>query len=122
MDVLDLLLNADNPKLPEQEIKIKRLSKEIGKDVLFKIKALKYDRVEEIKKLHSERDMNVHILLAGVISPNLKSEELRAKYNAPTAADTIKALLLPGEIEDISRAIEKLSGFRTTNIEEVKKK
>jgi hypothetical protein len=31
-------------------------------------------------------------------------------------------MLLPGEIEDISRAVELLSGYRATTIEEIKKK
>jgi hypothetical protein len=31
-------------------------------------------------------------------------------------------MLLPGEIEDLSRTIEKLSGYRTDTIEEIKKK
>ena len=34
----------------------------------------------------------------------------------------LKKMLLPGEIEDISKAIEKLSGYRTNTIEEIKKK
>ena len=66
--------------------------------------------------------MSVHIVLAGVISPDLKSEELKKKYNAVTPVELVKNMLLPGEIEDISREIEKLSGYRTTTIEEIKKK
>ena len=31
-----------------------------------------------------------------------------------------KAILLPGEIEDLSRAVEKLCGYRRTTIEEIK--
>lgn len=122
MDTLELLLKASPANLPEKEVKLKRLSKDCGGDVIFKLKALTYNRVAEIKDLHAGNDMEVHILLAGVISPNLKSEELKQKYNAITPVEMVKAMLLPGEIEDISREIEKLSGYRTATVEEVKKK
>ena len=67
-------------------------------------------------------DMNVHILLAGVIDPDLKTKDLMEKYKAATPAELVKKMLLPGEIEDISRAVEQLSGYRTNTIEEIKKK
>lgn len=121
MDTLDLLLKI-NPKLPEKEIKLKRLSKECGEDVIFSLRALTYNRVAELKEAHANTDLEVHIMLAGVVSPDLKSEELKRKYNAATPAEMIKNMLLPGEIEDISREIEKLSGYRLTTVEEIKKK
>ena len=120
MDALELLLNSERPNMPEKEIKLKRLSKACGGDVIFRLRALSYNRVAELQKADS--DMNVHIILAGVVSPDLKSEELKKKYNAVTPAEMIKAMLLPGEIEDISREIEKLSGYRAATVEEVKKK
>lgn len=122
MDTLDLLLKAEVPKMPEKEIKLKRLSKICGGDVIFKLRGLSYNKVAEIKECHNDGDMSVHIVLAGVISPDLKSEELKKKYNAVTPVELVKNMLLPGEIEDISREIEKLSGYRTTTIEEIKKK
>lgn len=122
MDTLELLLQSDRPNLPEKEVKLKRLSKECGGDVIFKLKALSYNRVADIKNIHADSDMSVHILLAGVISPDLKSEALKQKYNAATPAEMVKVMLLPGEIEDLSREVEKLSGYRTTTVEEVKKK
>ena len=122
MNTLELLLKADRPNMPEKEIKLKRLSKACGGDVIFKLRALSYNRVAEIKDSHTGKDMDVHIILAGVTSPDLKSEDLKQKYNAVTPAEMVKTMLLPGEIEDISREIEKLSGFRIATIEEVKKK
>lgn len=125
MDTLEILLNSERKNMPEKDVKIKRLSKECGKDVLFRLRALDYNRVTEIKSNISDNDMNIHIILAGVVSPNLKSNELLEKYNAATPAELFKCdkpLLLPGEIEDISREIEKLSGYRIANIEEIKKK
>lgn len=122
MDTLELLLKGDKRLLPEKEIKIKRLSKECGGDVIFKLRALSYNSVADIKSSHADRDMDVHIILAGVISPDLKSEALKSKYNAITPAELVKNMLLAGEVEDISREIEKLSGYRVATVEEVKKK
>ena len=65
-------------------------------------------------------DTSVHILLAGCAQPNLKDRSLAEKYGGATPAETVKAMLLPGEIEDLSRAVERLCGYRGATIEEVK--
>jgi hypothetical protein len=121
MNALDLLLRAEIPDLPEKEFKLKRLSTICGEPVIFKLKALPYNRAAEITKTQND-DMNVHIVLAGTIEPNLKDAELLSKFNAITPAELVKKMLLPGEIEDLSRAIERLSGYRTETMEEIKKK
>lgn len=118
---LDLLLRMDIPNLPEKEYKITRLSTICGAPVVFKLQALPYSRAAEITRAQKD-DTDVHIILAGVVEPNLKSAELMTKYNAVTPAETIKKMLLPGEIIDVSRAVERLSGYRTDTIEEIKKK
>lgn len=120
-DILDLLLKMDVSDLPEKEYKVKRLSGLCGAPVIFKLQALPYNRANEISRAQKE-DMEVHILLAGVIEPNLKASELMSKYNAATPAEMVKKMLLPGEIIDISRAVERLSGYRIDTIEEIKKK
>lgn len=120
-NTLDLLLKMDPPDLPEKEYKLKRLSGICGSPVVFKLRALPYSRAAEITRAQKD-DIEVHILLAGVAEPNLKSPELMARYNAATPAEMVKKMLLPGEIIDISRAVERLSGYRTDTIEEIKKK
>ena len=65
-----------------------------------------------------ERDVEVHILLAGC--GELRDEGLRAKFGGATPAETVKAMLLPGEIADLSRAVERLSGYRQNTIREIK--
>lgn len=119
-NVLELLMGLPSQKLPEKQVKIKRLSKECGADVVFSLRALPYSRVAEIKEAVSG-DMSVDIILAGVTAPNLRDRGLLEKYHAPTPAELVKTLLLPGEIEDISREVEKLSGYRAATVEEVKK-
>ena len=48
------------------------------------------------------------------------NRQLAEKYGGATPAETVKAMLLPGEIADLAIAVEKLSGYRRTTIEEVK--
>ena len=121
--ILDLLLKPQIPnvlrQLPTKEYKLKRLSELCGQDVLFQLKALPYGRVAELRENESA-DLNVQILLAGVVSPNLKDPALQDKFGGATPAETVKAMLLPGEIEELSRAVEKLCGYRMTTVEEIK--
>jgi hypothetical protein len=121
MGTLDLLLKAEIPDLPEKEVKLKRMSAICGEPVIFKIKALPYNRATDLIKNQPE-DINVHIVLGGTVEPNLKDKDLLTKYRAETPAELIKKMLLPGEIEDLSREIEKLSGYRKVTLEEIKKK
>lgn len=123
ISILDLLLKPQIPnvlrQLPTKEYKLKRLSELCGQDVLFQLKALPYGRVAELRENESA-DLNVQILLAGVVSPNLKDPALQDKFGGATPAETVKAMLLPGEIEELSRAVEKLCGYRMTTVEEIK--
>ena len=120
--LLDLLLRSDAPdmlrQLPEKSFEVKRLSKIAGKPAVFRLRGLPYGRVQELRRL--EEDVEVHIILAGCLDPDLRSPALMERYKAPTPAEAVKSLLLPGEIEDLSREIERLCGFRAWTIKEVK--
>ena len=122
-DILALLLRPELPNvqkdLPTARYKMKRLSRLVGADVVFQLKGLPYGKVQRIRESVSE-DTNVQILLAGCVEPDWKAPELREKYGGATPAETVKAALLPGEIEELSRAIERLCGYRMATIEEVK--
>ena len=122
-DLLALLLRPELPnvqkELPTARYKMKRLSRLVGADVVFQLKGLPYGKVQRIRESVSE-DTNVQILLAGCVEPDWKAPELREKYGGATPAETVKAALLPGEIEELSRAIERLCGYRMATIEEVK--
>ena len=74
--------------------------------------------MQEMKRLTDESD--IQILLAGCVEPDLKAPALQEKFKGVTPAETIKALLLPGEIADLSAAVEQLTGYRRNTIREVK--
>lgn len=116
--VLDILLDMNIPDPQKKRVKLKRLSQVCGEDVWFTVKELGYSRVAEIKK---NEDVEIHALLAGVVEPNFKDKALLEKFHAVTPAELIKKMLQPGEIEDLSIQIEKLSGYRKLTIEEVQK-
>lgn len=120
--VLELLLGGKIPNvekdLPTAEYKVDRLSAAAGCDVVFKLKALPYGKVHDLERF--TQDVDINILLAGCVEPDLKDERLKEKFGGVTPAETVKRMLLPGEITDLSQAIEKLSGYRRMTITEVK--
>lgn len=119
-NTMELLLAMELPQPQSQDYRIKRLSKICGQDVVFTLNQLTYNRVEQLRQLEHESD--IHIVLAGVSKPDLRSPALMDKYGAATPAELVKKLLLPGEIEDLKRAIERLCGYRQLTIEQIKKK
>lgn len=120
--LLDLLLRPEVPdvsqNLPTKQVKVKRLSELVGEDVVFTLRALPYGRVEDMKR--AEGDTAIPILLSGLVDPDPKDKDLQARFGGATPGETLKRLLLPGEIEDLSREVEKLSGYRAVTIEEIK--
>lgn len=118
---LDMMLRPETPnvlkELPHAEYELKRLSELLGEPVRVQLHGLPYGKVQELKE--TERDREVMILLAGC--PELKDPALTAKFGGATPAETVKAMLLPGEIADLSMAVERLSGYRRNTIKEIKK-
>ena len=114
-DALQILLSREK-QLPvkEKEVLLKRL------DIVLTLRSLSYSRVQEIKKIDS--DIQIHEILAGVKDPDLKNQALIDHYGAGTPAELVKIMFSPGEIEEICREIDKLSGYRQVTLEAVKKK
>ena len=119
-DTLDLLLKSDFKNVQDKKIKVKRLSTRENPCILS-VKSLGYNKVADIRAIKGD-ETDIHIVLAGVTDPDFKNQALLDKYEAPTPSELVKKIFLPGEIEDIAREIEKLSGYRTNTIEELKKK
>lgn len=117
---LDMMLRSDIPavqkELPRAQYEVKRLSRLVGEPVILELQGLPYNKAQELKEI--ETDQEVMILLAGC--PDLKVPELKEKFGGVTPAETVKAMLLPGEIADLSRAVERLTGYRQMTIREVK--
>lgn len=123
VDLVSLLLRPELPNVQEQlptaQYRVKRLCELTGKEVVFTLRALPYGKVQRIRETMSG-DTNISILLAGCVDPDLKNSALQEKYGGATPEEMVKGMLLPGEIEDLARAVERLCGYRRLTIEEVK--
>ena len=122
-DLVSLLLRPELPNvqkdLPTARYNVKRLSEAVGEDVVFTLRGLPYGKVQKLRESTAD-DVPVRILLQGCVDPDLKDPMLKERFGGATPAETVKAMLLPGEIEDLSRAVERLCGYRRPTIEEVK--
>lgn len=122
-DLVSLLLRPELPNvqkdLPTARYNVKRLSEAVGEDVVFTLRGLPYGKVQKLRESTAD-DVPVRILLQGCVDPDLKDPMLKERFGGATPAETVKAMLLPGEIEDLSRAVERLCGYRRATIEEVK--
>ena len=120
--ILSELLELNPPdkrrEVDKKSLEILRLSKLAGKPVVFTLRGLSYDEVEALRSGNGDR--SVHILLAGCEELKSGGAALREKYDVLTNAEAVKALLTPGEIEDMASIIERLSGFRMRVVAEVK--
>lgn len=135
MTNIDLLLGADISKFqkPKLELEIKRLTKIFGQPFTINLEALTPDEYEEIqnncvnisKKGELEdidtSEMQIHTILKGLKSPDMKNKDLMAHFKVPTPKELVKKLFLPGEISEIANKISQLSGFGQDAIEEIKK-
>lgn len=121
-DVLDILLELPGETARrEKTIRMTRLSEAASRDVNFQLRSLGYDRTAEIVKEHPD-NLSLFVVLEGCVSPSFKDETLRRHYGAATPVELIKKMLLPGEIEDISREVQRLSGYLAVTYEAVEKK
>ena len=102
---LDMMLRPDAPDvqkaLPRASYEVKRLSRLAGEPVALELRALPYGKAQELREA-------------------LKDERLAARFGGASPAETVKAMLLPGEIAELSRAVERLSGYRQNTIREIK--
>lgn len=123
IDVIDLLLRADSPKVTAArqtaELEVKRLTKAFGAPFRVTVRGLSYNQYMDIMAGSGARDVDV--VLAGVVSPNLRDPRLLEHYGVPTPGELVPAIFLPGEISDLAKRVERLTGFRQTMLEEVKK-
>lgn len=132
-NALQLLMGMDYDKIvkvPEKEVRIKRLSEMAGADFFVKVRALSGKRFMELAgssvgkngKVDYSRayDANVRILLAGIVEPDLKNKDLLERFHAATPQDLVNILFTGGEVGLLADAITELSGYGDDAEDEVK--
>ena len=102
--------------VPKARYEVKRLSRLLDEPVVLELRALSYARAQDLRNM--TEDVELHILMAGC--PELKDPALQSKFGGVTPAETVKAMLLPGEIVELSRVVERLAGYRQNTIKELK--
>lgn len=120
MNVIELLMSKEPPETPSASYEVKRLTKHYGQPFVVRLRGIGYNTVVSIRE-RPETDTDCHIILESCTDATFKDAQVMAKYKAATPVELIKKLLLPGEIEDLARKAEKLSGYRTSVTKEVKK-
>ncbi len=71
------------------------------------------------KELDSE-GAYMDMALRSVVYPNLDDEELQQFYGTVGAEDTLKAILIPGELTDLLLAVQEACGYNVGMKDEVK--
>lgn len=129
MNAVDLLLKMDRGKvkaIPTKEIEVRRLSAIAGQPFKVKLQAVPGDKWNDIAGTVSGADdaanykSSKHLLLAGMVDPDLKSHELQEAYGAASPLDLLEKLFLAGEIMNIAAEVTDLSGFGGDPEEKVK--
>lgn len=126
-NIIDVLLGIGPRESRRQRIKMRDLSRRAGQDVVFTVRELGYNEIQDINRMEGGRpdgDVNIAVILAGVVEPDLRSGELAERYGTPTPAMLLPKMLSAGEIAELAMRIEKLSGYRrqvTEIVDDVKK-
>ncbi|MBM6986260.1 MAG: hypothetical protein I3I94_09110 [Acidaminococcaceae bacterium] len=113
-----------------------RFKDENGKPVMWELKALDYDTLEEITKRHTKTvpntvtgraekttDMSaasMEMALTALVYPNLNDKDLQDSWCAIGAEDLLKKMLKPGEISDLEAAVTEAAGFKTNIGDQIK--
>jgi hypothetical protein len=60
------------------------------------------------------------MLKAAIVEPNLKREDLQNSWGTVGEIATLRAMLLPGEVNDLANVIQQISGFEVGMEEKIK--
>lgn len=126
MNALEKLMQFDEGKLklPTGEVKI-RLKKLGGEEFVFSIQALPPDVAGEIAQQmidirfakNGNKSASFEIYRAQIRTiiegcPTIfKNADLQKKFGARTPSELVEKLMLSGEMDELSKAIEGLSGY-----------
>lgn len=119
MNIVEQLLKIDANEIEMPKGEHKMFCKKLGKEFVFPIEAIDPERVAknqeraidlskgEISKIDTY-SLKVLNIIEGC--PMFKNTELQEHFGVPSPKDLVKALLLSGEMDSLSAAINKLNG------------
>lgn len=132
MELTAFLMENVETELTEEVLISKRFKDANGEPLPFEIKAITSKRDNQLTKASEKKEVNngkvsvytdyeeyVFRLVAECTTfPNFKSKELQESWQVLGADKLISKMLLPGELAELAKRIQKLNGFGT--IEELK--
>ncbi len=122
MNLQEFLNSNPVDNLIEEVAVSERLKDKEGKIMKFKVKALTNTQFEEIRKKcmtmkkggkveFDAGKFNDSIVIANTIEPNFKDAESIKKLGCITPEQYLNKVLLAGEIVELSKQIQAISGF-----------
>lgn len=126
MSILDKLLETDLKKLQNKEKKtyeVKRLSEIVGEPFLVTCKPLGHEQVAHVGEISKdETDIRLNTILEGceVEGRSFSHDVFTSKLGTPSGKEVIEKLLRAGEVWELYRIINKMSGYGSDVVEEVK--
>ena len=114
MKISDFLINNNVGSVLEKDIIVSdRFTDEKGKILPFKIRNISSRELADINRLVGENKYlaDAHIVAKCCLEPNFKSVELQNHYGIMNDSELVEKVLLVGEINKLSTAILKLSGY-----------
>ena len=134
MDLNAFFMENVETELTDEVVISKRFKDADGKLVPFKIQAITSTRDTQIKKQCEKKELNkatgqlmittdydeylARLVTECTVYPNFKSKELQDSWGVLGADQLINKMLLPGELTELSKQIQRLNGFET--IESIK--
>lgn len=126
MSILDKLLETDLEKLQKKEKKtyeVKRLSEIMGEPFLVTCKPLGHEEVMHLNEISKDDlDIRLNTVLEGcaVEGKSFSHEAFTSKIGTPSGKEVVERLFNSGEVWELYRIINDMSGYSKNAVTEVK--
>lgn len=77
-------------------------------------------KMREYKVVVDKQRLEIEMICAAVVFPNLNDERLQDSYGTIGAEATVRAMLTPGEYSDLANAVTEVAGFQAGMGEQVR--
>lgn len=121
MNIVEKLLKIDAKEIEMPKGEHKMFCKKIGQEFVFPIEAIdpeivskNTERAIDLSKGEIDNIDTYALKVFNIIDgcPTFKDNDLLEHFNAPTPKELVKILLLSGEMDSLSNAINKLNGVQ----------
>lgn len=126
MNIVEQLLKIDAKEIEMPKGEHKMFCKKLGKELVFQIEAIDPERVarnqERAIDLSKGEISNIDTYSLKVLNivegcPMFKDAGLQEHFGVPSPKDLVKKLLLSGEMDSLSNAINELNGVLESDAE-----